>query len=362
MPKEKKSTIQKLIPILLGAAGGVVGYFGGKYFMTDLQEFINSAPNLLIAILQGILAFFLVILIHELGHLVGGMLMGNEFSFLSVGPFKLQKEDGQYYFQFLTDMPALGLALSLPTKVEGFKMRRLVTISGGPLASLVLAIGAFLLASIAAPFFFKLLALMSASIFLMTAIPAKAGGMLTDGMQILMTLRNDEKGRQYGDFMHLFALDQKGTLPRDYPMSHLQPYEKEELEDIYDIGFTQKLYHKAINEGDVEKAKKYISQLEENYTLYPPAFQIELLAEIACYYSFHQADSAKFQTILTKTKGKLPKMSQLFSNYFQAAIAHTKGDLEQTDLLLKKVVASTKKDGTSRMYRTFASEFLKRTN
>jgi len=192
MPKEK-NTIQKLIPVVIGGVVGVViGYFGAEYFMTDLKEFIASAPNLLVAILLGVLAFFLVILIHELGHLAGGLLMGNEFSFLSVGPFKIQKEDGQYNFQFLKDIPALGLALSLPTKVEGFKMRRLVTISGGPLASLLLAIGSILLASIAAPFFLKLLGGMSAFIFLMTAIPAKAGGMLTDGMQIVMTLRNDD--------------------------------------------------------------------------------------------------------------------------------------------------------------------------
>lgn len=360
MPKEK-NTIQKLIPVVIGGVVGVViGYFGAEYFMTDLKEFIASAPNLLVAILLGVLAFFLVILIHELGHLAGGLLMGNEFSFLSVGPFKIQKEDGQYNFQFLKDIPALGLALSLPTKVEGFKMRRLVTISGGPLASLLLAIGSILLASIAAPFFLKLLGGMSAFIFLMTAIPAKAGGMLTDGMQIVMTLRNDEKGKQYGDFMHLFALDQKGTLPKDYPMAFMTPYEKEELEDIYDIGFSQRFYHKALDEGNQENAKKYISQLEENYTLYPPVFHIELLAEVACYYSFHQPDKERFQSVIDKANGKVPKMSQLFSNYYQAAIAHARGDQQQTAALLEKVVASTKKDGISKMYRRFAKELLEK--
>ena len=357
MPKEK-NTFQKLIPMLVGGGVGlVIGYFGAEYFLTDLQNFMDSAPNLLVAILLGILAFFLVILIHELGHLAGGLLMGDEFSFLSVGPFKVQKEDGQFHFQLLKSTSALGLALTLPTKVEGYKKRRLVTIAGGPFASLVLALGSFSLAPILAPFFLNLLGGFSSFIFLMTAIPAKAGGMLTDGMQILMTLRNDAKGKQYGDFMHLFALDQKGMLPKDYPLSFMNPYEKEELEDIYDIGFAQKFYHKALDAGDLEKAKKYISQIEENYTLYPPVFHIELLAEVACYYSFHQPDPEKFQAIMAQTNGKLPKMSQLFANYFQAAIAHSKGDKEQTALLLNKVIASTKKDGVAKMYRNFASDF-----
>ena len=60
---------------------------------------------------------------------------------------------------------------------------------------------------------------------------------------------------------------------------------------------------------------------------------------------------------MAKTNGNLPKMSLLFANYFQAAVAHSKGDNEQTTLFLKKVIASTKKDGRSRMYRNFASSF-----
>lgn len=340
--------------------GGIVGYLGASYFLNDGPKSGNiDWLELASIILVLMFSFFLVILIHEIGHVLGGLIMGNEFSMMIVGPLKLQKEDGKYHLEFNQNIAmAGGLALTLPTKVEGFKKRRAVVIGGGPFASLVLAIIAYLL-FISIPngdsklltTIFLSLGMLSAMIFVMTIIPMKAGGFMSDGMQLLMTFRGDAKAKQYANFMHLFALDNKGVLPKDLPDTLFTTELDKPITDIYDLAFQQYLYYRALDVNDLEKAANLVQKMEAKLDLYPANFQPDMQADWVLFYSLIQPDEDKVNQLLHAMDGKKPSISKVSLHAFEAAVAFANGDMKNAKAFAEKVRATSEKKGTTKLYQ-----------
>ncbi len=345
---------------LLMAGGAVVGYVGASYFFHGSVGYPDiDLFKLASIILTLLLSSFLVILVHEMGHVLGGLMMGNEFSMMIVGPLKLQKEDDNYQLTFNQDIAmAGGLALTLPTKVEGFKKRRAVVIGGGPFASLVLALATyflFLSFSDAVPkmltTFLVALGTLSAMIFIITIIPMKAGGFMSDGMQLLMTFRNDDKAKQYADFMQLFALDNKGVSPKDLPASLFTKELDKPIKDSFDLAFQQYLYYRALDDNDLPTAENLLQAIKEKIDIYPANFHADVQADWFVFYSLIQPDEAKAEQILAEMDGKKPSMSKVFLNAFEAALAFRNGNLEGAKGFAQKVMTTTEKKGTTKLYQ-----------
>ncbi len=353
---------------LMMGAGVAVGYLGASFFFKKeaIENAAPDGPNIFLVVLLALVAFFVVILIHEIGHVLGGLIMGNEFSMMVVGPFKLQKDDGDYSLTFNKSIAmAGGLALTLPTKVEGFKKRRAVTIGGGPFASLVLAIVAYLLylkggfiEKGLGELFFMALGVLSFVIFITTIIPMKAGGFMSDGMQLLMTLRNDEKAEKYANFMHLFALNNKGVEPKDFPPTLLEKQIDKPIEDIYDFAFQQYLYYKAINEGQLDLAAEKIPLLEEHLDIYPANFQPEVLTEWVTFYSLIQPNPSEKDRLLAILDGHKPSLSKVSLNAFEAAIAMSNGDISSAKAFAQKIMDTKKLEGTTKMYQKLVKRLI----
>lgn len=345
---------------LLMIGGAVVGYLGASLFFKGSIEKPNiDIIELASIIILMLISSFLVILIHEMGHILGGLIMGNEFSMMIVGPLKLQKEDGQYQLTFNKNIAmAGGLALTLPTKVEGFKKRRAAVIGGGPFASLILAIIAYFLfvnfsdvSSKMVDSFFLFLGILSAAIFIITIIPMKVGGFMSDGMQLLMTFREDEKAKQYADFMHLFALDNKGVSPKDLPAALFTKEQDKPIVDSFDLAFQQYLYYRAVDENDLTTAGRLLQKIEAKIDLYPVNFHADMQADWVVFYSLIQRDEAKVNQILQEMDGKQPSMSKILLHAFEAAVAFKDGDMETAKSFAQKVMDTTEKKGTTGLYQ-----------
>ena len=63
-------------------------------------------------------ALLVVILVHELGHVIGGRLAGYAFVMLAVGPVKWVREQGRVRWRWNTSLNAFGgLALMVPADI-----------------------------------------------------------------------------------------------------------------------------------------------------------------------------------------------------------------------------------------------------
>ncbi len=113
-----------------------------------------------------------------------------------------------------------GIAAAIPTKV-GTELRRqlLVLIAGGPVSSLFLTILAVAVASVSNPRFAAyciFIAATSFGIFLVTLIPVRSGGFMSDGMQIIDVWRGGSAAVERSALMQIFAQSLDGVRPRDW--------------------------------------------------------------------------------------------------------------------------------------------------
>jgi len=148
--------MKKIISFLLSLLPFLIGGFIGGFLMTLLLnsnvasaflERFNFLSNfsILYFLLSAPLWWYVMILLHELGHLIAGIFCKFNFYFLSVGPVKVEKkQDGLTFSRHRFINVAGGLTLMIPDEKYNNKTRWLIFIAAGPLASLVVGIMLFL--------------------------------------------------------------------------------------------------------------------------------------------------------------------------------------------------------------------------
>ena len=138
----------------------------------------------ILEVFSSILIIFLVIGVHEAGHLFAGLVQGFRFELFVLGPLGIKREENKTKVYFNTNLQHYGgVAATLPRTDDPENSRKFATVLlAGPIASLVLAIIlGILYFSLNAPS--KLIAIGaigSLGIFLVTTLPAKSGMFFTD--------------------------------------------------------------------------------------------------------------------------------------------------------------------------------------
>jgi len=175
------------------AFGLAVGYFGGKFIaesdqtigLLDLSIKDTGWPKVLL-IGTFILMSISVIAIHELGHLIAGLVQGFQFQLYVVGLLGIKRTEQGTIRPYLNTSLGMagGLAATIPTKIEPDSINKFArVILAGPLTSILSIPILLLIAYITPPpwpFLFTFMALMSFMIFLATTLPSKSGIFYTD--------------------------------------------------------------------------------------------------------------------------------------------------------------------------------------
>ena len=301
---------------------------------------------------------FLILIVlatHEIGHLVGGLSQGMRFLLLIVGPFGWHASRSGTKFEWNTS-PALmgGLAAVLPTE-QGDPLRRqwLWSIAGGPLASLLLAILAAVLIPFPDPRFAAYLLFVAATsfgIFLVTLIPLRAGGFMSDGMQLIDVWRGGRGAMERGALMRIFAQSLNGVRPRDWDPSAMDELSRIGSEDpLRRTGGELYLLARAMDRRDDAEIARYRALLEDDIVGYPPGFRQSVHVELAlCAWLAGDADAARRHVAASKG-GIVEKSRRLLA---QAALAKLEGrdaDCERDRLLAIKALAKASDAGQAKL-------------
>lgn len=277
------------------------------------------------------LHFFVVILLHELGHLGGGMARGMRFLLLIVGPLRLRRTvTGIKLDWFLRGDTFGGLAAAMPSKGGGSPRDFLWLVVGGPLVSLLLAAAAFAvvyaadgrLAGHAA-----ILGSMSTAIFLVTAIPMRAGGMLSDGMQALELLRGGTAVEQRNAVMACFAESLSGIRPRDRDPAPLERgLALTGQEPLRDITLWLMAYYVALDRRELEQAGQWLGRVAEAFDAYPSGFRQALACDLAYFHARYRRDLAAATDWYAQAAGGMTEAAA--RGLTEAAIAWLRGDAD----------------------------------
>jgi hypothetical protein len=126
-PQRKKNSV-------LGFCFGVVI---GILFLVVVIKASSTESQKDIAGFTYFIALGLAVIIHELGHLIAGWLVGFHFASISVGPFILGKEHGKIKIHFRQGLGALGFAGVHIDRIRRLRRRFLIFIIGGPASNLL---------------------------------------------------------------------------------------------------------------------------------------------------------------------------------------------------------------------------------
>lgn len=133
-----------------------------------------------------VLMMFLVLMIHELGHLLTGLVQGFRFEMFVIGPIGFKREDDRVKVYFNKNLEYYGgIAATSPRDGSPNNAKRFARILiAGPVASVLFALYCVMVAYLMQDAVFHRIfltgAAISVAIFLVTTIPSKTGIFYTD--------------------------------------------------------------------------------------------------------------------------------------------------------------------------------------
>jgi hypothetical protein len=133
--------------LIYNAIGALIGVFVVMLFIryagpTLIDKFtIKGNYNLLFYFLYLVTAFFLALLVHELGHLITGLLLGNQFELLVIGPLGVKRKDNHIQFYINKDIAFFGgVSATIPKVQSNENIQKFQwIIIAGPVCSLLFA-------------------------------------------------------------------------------------------------------------------------------------------------------------------------------------------------------------------------------
>ena len=170
------------ILLLLGAAIGLLSKEFGIF-----DNILHHKNDLDIwTLLFLFIGLFVVLAIHELGHLAAGLIQGFRFELFVVGFIGIKRDDqDRIKLYFNTDLSMFGgMAATSPVDDHIASSKKFANvILAGPLTSLAFALFCFIVAYLfdhSVNSFFFLTGIMSTTIFFATTIPSSTGHFYTD--------------------------------------------------------------------------------------------------------------------------------------------------------------------------------------
>ncbi len=237
-----------------------------------------------------VVAAFLAITMHEVGHALGGRLRGMRLGMLVVGPVHIQREaDGRLSWRLNRRLSlAGGVVSSVPASTEGLRRAMLSFAAGGPVTSIVVGVlvfavyvlsglggdavpdGSFQDALAESVF---MLGVLSFGIGLVTLLPVNQGAFVNDGKKILQLVRPGAAADGYAALMALGSYAIAGVGPRDWDPDLIARATSLADGSYEDLGGRHMAHTHALDRGDVEAAGEHIRYMVDHAATALPAYR-----------------------------------------------------------------------------------------
>ncbi|MFZ7103316.1 MAG: M50 family metallopeptidase [Peptococcaceae bacterium] len=140
--------------------------------------------EIILLIIKALICYFIVTTLHEMGHIVIGLLSGFRFELFVIGPVGLKRNNYGKVVPYIEKNTAMwgGAGATVPINYHDDNIKRFANILiGGPLTSLIFGLIILILNFHLQNKFLFLLGVMAVSISIATLIPIRAGSFYSDG-------------------------------------------------------------------------------------------------------------------------------------------------------------------------------------
>ena len=338
-PKKKAGWKSGVLFLCMALCGGGLGYALGRGTSgstSGLKSVLDALSGWdLLALPLLVLG---VIAVHEAGHLLMGLRQGMRFLLYVVGPFGWVGGGEGIRFRWFFHLGTLGgLAATLPDPQRPLAPQMQPMVLGGPLASLLLAVGAFVVMAMAEgrwSAYALIIGVLSTAIFAVTALPFRAGGFMSDGMQWLAYRRGGASLERRARLTALMGMSMAGTRPRELDAETLRQVQQaaDGSEVLTDMGAWFYLYARELDRGDVDAASAWLQKMEGALAGYADGFRQGIALELAIHAALHRRDAVVASRWLASARGGIVDASR--RHFAEAALAALQGNNDAADLAL----------------------------
>lgn len=315
---KKKQSGNGVAFVLYLIIGAVCGFFMLSSF--DPEELFGGGPGkfamqMAFCMVFILGAFFVQAIIHELGHLVFGLLTGYKFISFRIGSMMFIKESGKLRLKIYNVVGTGGQCLMMPPPWNE-NLKTVLYNLGGCIFNFVSAV--IFLAIFAAmekgsfwAVFSGMLVAVGFGNVLMNGIPLQIGGISNDGRNALLLGKNPVALRAFWLQLYVNGLISAGERMRNMPEEWFFMPSGEDLFDpmVCTVGVMK--YNYFYDTHDFEKA-----ELMAEYMLRAPGLlgihRNELLCELLFLKIFRGAEPSEIDSIYTK---ELDKYIKATANY-----------------------------------------------
>lgn len=352
-PRFEKSKILSFLVAFV--VGGGIGFLVAHFALG--ADFVNFDPRwyhktALIPLL--VFTLFLVIGIHELGHVLAGFTQRFEFRFISVGPFMVEKELGRKVFKWNSNFNTFGgLALCLPKDDVNLSKRFAIFSAGGPLASILSGFVALLIlifspVQVTSFFTFLLDALLvtftviSFAIGIITSIPMHSGGFVSDGGRIVNLLSKGPKSEIEAVLLSCISKGTAGVRPALYDPEPLLKCIAFEVDSPMKPYLHSLLYNHYHDIKDLEKASFHLEEYLKAAPNLPEGYVAVLYLEKAWFEARFHKNATLAKSFYHKEKiGAIVPKSLVYRA--EAAIAYAEDDKSLAQVKIDEAIAQLPK-------------------
>ncbi|HEY0068616.1 MAG TPA: hypothetical protein VGE04_01460 [Chloroflexia bacterium] len=305
------SAILVLLGSAVGASSTISTHTGEPMSMT-LPGILARIWAYSVEVFGGMFAFLIVIValiwletvVHELGHLVAGWLVGFRFVMVTVGKLKLRATGAGLRLQFTdkTDIQS-GSALMVPTTLHNLRARWLVMTVGGMAGNLLLGCCFFgwMLADPGGmrgwlPFASGL----SFVLGLLNLLPLKVNGFNSDGAYLQVLLRGGPKAERFCYLTMITGASRMGRRPRDWDRAWIDGILQPADGSLDEVLANHVAFYWAMDVGRVEWADAYMARSINLIGTVPPQLQPALYADAAFFRAYCFKDLAWARYFLEK--------------------------------------------------------------
>ncbi|TKI13309.1 hypothetical protein FC696_10790 [Bacillus wiedmannii] len=285
--------------------------------------------------------FLAVVIIHELGHVVFGVIGGLTFKFMTVGPITVQKEKGKVRIRENKLWAYFGgVAMLIPPSIvtPNLSKKWAWMTLGGPITSLLFGITFGYIYMVSYYQYLLYFSVFHFIIFAVTIAPIK-GTLMSDGMQFLILIKDDEKAKQ-----HVYNIQVSSELfsykrPKDWDkrLVELSEDKIKENKNIREImsGLMLVFLSRSDQKG-MERAILYVEQVAQlSVTKENKYFVSSFHSWYLLYKALYQMDSLSLQE--AKEHGKAITKVDLHGYYrTQGIVKYLEGDMEASHTYMRK--------------------------
>ncbi len=289
----------------------LIGVTSPQRTLDALLEDLPRHP--LVSIASILLGWYTLVLIHELGHVMAGRVVGMQCQSVSVGPLRVVRIDNRWKLQFERVLWYGGFAILDPVSPNNLRWRLLAMTFGGLVANLLFGVSVLVTSAYLPPDVrFGMssiggLAGFSIGLGLASLFPYKDERFVPDGNSIWMLLRNNTEGKRHLAIVRLTMATAAGQRYREW-----DPALVSEAVSLAD-GSPQEAAGKGLcyayecDRKNVQGAALLLERLLQ-LTAFMPFMRDYLVIEAAFFQAWYRRDLARAQSWWHRGEKKLKKL------------------------------------------------------